>query len=62
MTALKAGVALSSVRRPLGGTVVCRECVGAKTGDGYVFMVAKGGRKGRPYVGGGGRREVNFGG
>ncbi len=30
MTALKAGVALSSVRRPLGGTVVCRECFGAE--------------------------------
>ncbi len=27
MTALKAGVALSSVRRPLEGTVVCSECV-----------------------------------
>ena len=56
MTALKAGVAFSTVRRALGGTVVCRECVGAKTGDGYLFMVAKGGRKGRPYlVGGGGK-------
>ncbi len=30
MTALKAGVALSSVRRPLGGTVVCSECVAAE--------------------------------
>ena len=30
MTALKAGVALSSVRRPLGGTVVVRECVGGE--------------------------------
>ena len=32
MTALKAGVALSSVRRPLGGTVVCSECVEAEGG------------------------------
>ncbi len=30
MTALKAGVALSSVRRPLGGTVVVNECVGGE--------------------------------
>ncbi len=30
MTALKAGVALSSVRRPLGGTVVVGECVGGE--------------------------------
>ncbi len=29
MTALKAGVALSSVRRPFGGTFVCSECFGA---------------------------------
>ncbi len=33
MTALKAGVALSSVRRPLGGTVVCSECVGAEVDE-----------------------------
>ena len=30
LTALKAIVGLSSVRRPLGGTVVCSECVGAE--------------------------------
>ena len=28
MTALKAGVAVSSLRRPLGSTVVCSEYVG----------------------------------
>ena len=33
MTALKAGVALSSVRRPLGGTVVCSECVGVEVDE-----------------------------
>ena len=35
MTALKAGVALSSVRRPLGGTVVCSECFGAEEDADY---------------------------
>ena len=30
MSALKVGVALSSVRRPLGGTVVVSECVGGE--------------------------------
>ena len=30
MTVFKAGVALSSVRRPLGDTVICSECVEAE--------------------------------
>ncbi len=33
MGALKAGVALSSVRRPLGGTVVVSECVGGEESE-----------------------------
>ena len=33
MTGFKAGVGFSCVRRPLGGTLVCRECFGA---DGVV--------------------------
>ncbi len=35
MTALKAGVALSSVGRPLGGTVVVGECGGDADGCGH---------------------------
>ncbi len=39
MTALKAGVALSSVRRPLEGTVVCSECVGAEGDEALVGLL-----------------------
>ena len=40
MTALKAGVALSSVRRPLEGTVVCSECVGTEVDEDAAGVVS----------------------